>query len=554
MKKILSLFTLFALLVSGVASCEKEAGAEEGPAKAVQMNISLDKALNSAAGITAKTWQRGDMVAVCNTLSKADFTVIQPLSYSGYSSLFTAGLTNLSNGAGLLACYPSSADVKYSDGIIKTNIPTTQNGQISPVYLGKADYKEGGVVNMNLSPYYTVVYAEVNMGNYSVVKAVLKGNANEKIAGTVNIKYNDFKVEASESVVTVENSNGFDCRSKAVKIPFVIAPVNMASGYTITCTTDGGEEIVLSTNEAVECTMGGRVDAGNNNSGEKTQLLFCGDNMIYLLDAEKALTDGYKNAILWQWDAKSEASRVGLSAANMIRLDDCKLVSNKTQVLATSSKGYAVLLDYKTQKLLWYSNGSKNAHTAELLPNNRLAVACSEGGDVVQIFDINRSNVVLFSTELAYAHGLAWNPANQRLYAGGNNTINVYKLTDWETSAPKLTLEKAISTYPSITGLHDMMLIDDNTLLVAGKYAAFYDIEKNAFTRIPHFNASTGIKSVNYNPQTGECWYTDATNSGRELTWSSNDIRFTYDVTKTNIDASIWIGDINMYKVRVYSW
>ncbi|MBR5563890.1 MAG: WD40 repeat domain-containing protein [Bacteroidales bacterium] len=554
MKKILSLFTLFALLVQGAASCEKEPGNEEGPAKAVQMNISFDKALNTDAGIVARTWQRGDKVGVYNTQSSAvEASVAVPLSYSGFSSLFTVGLTNVSNGAGLLGYFPAEADVKYADGMIKTQIPAAQNGQISPVYIGKATYNES-VVNMTLAPFYTVVYAQVNMGNYSIVKAVFKGNANEKIAGAVNIKYDDFKVEATESAVTVENSKGYDCRSRAVRIPFVIAPVSLASGYTITCTTDAGEEIVISTKEAVECTMGGRIDAGESEDGEKTQLLFCGDNMIYLIDAQKAIDEGYKKAILWQWDAKSEATRMGMTEANMIRLDDCKLVDNNTKVLATSSKSYAVLLDFKTQKLLWYSTGSKNAHSAEILPNNRIAVACSEGGDVVQIFDIDSPNTVLFSTELPYAHGVVWNPANQRLYACGDLRIHEYSLTDWDTNSPKLTLEKSISSYPHVTGLHDMTLIDDNTLLVAGKYAAFYDIQKNAFTKLPHFEKSSGIKSVNYNPQTGECWYTDATNSGRELTWSSNDIRFTYDLTKTNIDASIWIGDLNMYKVRVYHW
>ena len=553
MKKIFCFFMLCTMAAFAAASCEKAAGGEESPAKAVQMRLSLENAFSSEGSITSKAWDSRDKVGMYNMQSAANATISAPLTPGNFSSLFTFGLKNISNGVGLLGFFPSSANITHADGNINVQIAASQNGVINPVYVGKSEYNEG-TVNMSLLPFYTVIYANVDRGNYSIVKAVLKGNANEKIAGNVKIKYNDLSAEGTESTITVTNSAGYDCKSKSALIPFMVAPVTFESGFTIICTTDSGEEIEIVNNNKVECTMGARIDAGTSSEEQKTQLLFCGDNMIYQIDADKAIANGYKNAIVWQWDAKKVASKMGMSESNMIRLDDCKLVDNHTKVLATSSKSYAVLLDYKTQELLWYSTGSKNAHSAELLPNNRVAVACSEGGDILQIFDIDKPNTELFSTPLEYAHGVVWNPANQRLYAGGNNTIKVYTLTDWETNAPKLTLEKTIGTYPSITGLHDMMLIDDNTLLVAGKYAAFYNISTGKFTNLPHFSASTGIKSVNYNPQTGECWYTDATDSDRELTWSSNDIRFTYDVTKRTIDTRIQIGDINMYKVRVYSW
>ena len=542
------------MAVFAAASCEKAAaGTEETAAKAVQMRISLEKAFTTEGGITSKIWDGRDQVGMYNMNSTATAKSSAPLTPGNFSSLFTFGLTNLSKGAGLLGFYPASANVTHSEGNINVQIATAQNGVINPVYVGLADYNES-TVNMSLVPFYTVIYANVARGNYSIVKAVLKGNANEKIAGNVKIRYADLSAEGTESTITVTNSAGYDCRSESILIPFIVAPMTLASGFTITCTTDNGEEIQIVNNNKVECTMGERIDAGSNDDEQKTQLLFCGDNMIYQIEADKAISKGYKNAIVWQWDAKTVASKMGMSEANMIRLDDCKLVDNKTKVLATSSKSYAVLLDYKTQNLLWFSTGSKNAHSAELLPNNRVAVACSEGGDVLQIFDIDKNNTVLFSTELTNGHGVVWNEANQRLYAIGGTSLKVYTLTDWDTTSPKLTLEKTINTSSYVTGLHDMTLVDSNTLLVAGNRAAFYDISKNTFTSMPHFASSNGIKSVNYNPQTGHCWYTDASDSDRELTWSSNDIRFTYDVTKKTIDTRIQIGDINMYKVRVYSW
>ena len=119
---------------------------------------------------------------------------------------------------------------------------------------------------------------------------------------------------------------------------------------------------------------------------------------------------------------------------------------------------------------------------------------------------------------------------------------------------PKLGLEETINTGSYVKGLHDMTLIDGNTLLLAGNKAAFYNIAQRTFNNIVHFNGSTSLKAVNYNPETGECWYTDATGSDRELTWSSNDIRYTDDINTSGFKKNIWIGDINMYKVRVFKW
>lgn len=551
MKRIFCFIILCTIAVFATASCEKESSAAETPAKAVQMRLSLEKAFTTEGSITSKIWEGRDQVGMYNLKSTATAKVSSPLTPGNFSSLFTFGLSNISNGAGLVGFYPSSANITHADGNINVQIASTQNGEINPTYLGTASYTEG-TINMTLVPFYTVIYATVERGNYSIVKAVLKGNANEKIAGNVKIQFENLSAEGTESTIT--NSSIYDCRTQAALIPFVVAPMTLASGFTITCTTDSGEEIKIINDNKVECTMGGRIDAGTSLANQKTQLLFCGDNKIYQIDAEKAMANGYKNAIVWQWDAKTVAIKMGMAESNMIRLDDCKLVDNNTKVLATSSKSYAVLLDYKTQNLLWFSTGSKNAHSAELLPNNRVAVACSEGGDVLQIFDIDKNNQVLFSTELTNGHGVVWNEANQRLYAIGGTSIKVYTLTDWDTTSPKLTLEKTISSSSYVTGLHDMTLVDSNTLLVAGNRAALYDISKNTFTSIPHFASSNAIKSVNYNPQTGHCWYTDATGSDRELTWSSNDIRFTYDITKNSIDNRIQIGDLNMYKVRVYSW
>ena len=72
-------------------------------------------------------------------------------------------------------------------------------------------------------------------------------------------------------------------------------------------------------------------------------------------------------------------------------------------------------------------------------------------------------------------------------------------LVDTSALVGSLELEQVINTKDYVTGLHDMTLVDDNTLLVAGRKAALYDIAQSSFTNLSLFNGSTALKAVNYN-------------------------------------------------------
>lgn len=553
MKQTLRFLLMGCAATLGIIACDKELqkGGEEN--QAARMEISLGKYYTETGSIGTRLWEKSDVVSLIDVDKNGSVTTGSPLSSGSYSSSFVFSLKGAEKGDILFAHMPASADIKFSNGTIEATVPTTQNGKVSPAYIGKTEYS-GSVTTMSkmtMTTYWSTLYASLEKGNYSITKATVTGNSGEKIAGKLKINFEDYSTTASEGTVTVNFAEGLDCRDGAAKFPILLAPVTFEKGYTITYTLDNGAEIKYTCEDKTVCTMAGKTESGKAENNDATLLLFCGDNMIYLIDADLAKAKGYKNAIVWEWDAKSEAGTVG---KGMIRLDDCKPVDNGTKILATSSQDYAVLVDYNTRKLLWHSNDSNNAHSADMLPGNRIAVACSDGGDCIQIFDANTSRKVLFSTPLVSAHGVVWNPDTERLYAIGGTTLNVYKLLDWNTASPKLGLEETINTGSHVKGLHDMTLVDGNTLLLAGNKAAFYNIAQRTFNNIVHFNGSTSLKAVNYNPETGECWYTDATGSDRELTWSSNDIRYTDDINTSGFKKNIWIGDINMYKVRVFKW
>ena len=529
------------------SSCEKTP--ETPAATAARAEVTISNYFNEDGAKSLKTWETRDQVGFINAGS---VSTSQPLSAGTQTSRFTFS-TTAKDGDNITAYYPAASG-SFEGGVLKTNLKAAQNGTVSTFYVGNGKYSASEQVacKITLNPLWCTVYAKVGIGDYAIKKAVFKGNNNEKIAGAVAINPENLSVEATETTVTVELASALDCRLGEIQFPILIAPVTFSKGYTITYTTEDGDEFTYTNQENVAAQAGGMIAAGASAGKEATQLLVCGDSMIYHINADVAVQKGFNSSIIWQWDAKSVMNVIGKDG---LRLDDCKPVDDNSKILVTSSRGFALVLEKETKEMLWYSSVSTNAHSAELLPGNRIAVACSDKGDCIQIFDLAKSNTVLFSAPLTSAHGVLWNEKHQRLYAIGGNYMYIYKLTDWETNSPKLTLENTISTYRIVNGTHDLTYVNDDTFLVSGQYSAFYDIPKGAFTQLPRFMNSKSLKSVNYNITTGECWYVDATNPEGEFDWSSKTIHYTDDVQSTAPDKkTIKNVPINMYKVRVLHW
>ena len=530
-----------------VSSCEKTPSTPA--ARAARAEVTISNYFNEDGAKSLKTWETRDQVGFINGGS---VSTSQPLSAGTQTSRFTFS-TTANDGDNITAYYPAAAG-SYDTGMLKTNLNAAQNGTVSTFYVGNGKYSSSGQIasTITLNPLWCTVYAKVGIGDYAIKKAVLKGNADEKIAGAVTVNPDNLSVQATETTVTVELASALDCRLGEIQFPILVAPVTFSKGYTITYTTEEGAEFTYSSQEKVVAQAGGMIAAGGDTGNEATQLLVCGDSMIYHINADVAAEKGFNSSVIWQWDSKSVMNVIGKDG---LRLDDCKPVDNNSKILVTSSRGFALLLEKETKKMLWYSSGSTNAHSAELLPGNRVAVACSDKGDCIQIFDLAASDKVVFSTPLASAHGVLWNEKHQRLYAIGGNYMYIYKLTDWETSSPKLTLENTISTYRIVNGTHDLTYVNEDTFLVSGQYSAFYDIPKGTFTQIPRFMNSRALKAVNYNITTGECWYVDATEPEGEFDWSSKTIHYTDDIQSNAPDKkTIKNVPINMYKVRVLHW
>lgn len=258
-----------------------------------------------------------------------------------------------------------------------------------------------------------------------------------------------------------------------------------------------------------------------------------------------------------EWNAATLGSALGLNVDRMDHIDDCKPTADG-HILVTSSYGWTAMLDSDLTPV-FYTKGTDNAHSAEMVDGRWIAVACSTGGDEIRLYDSQRNGLLKFRTELKSAHGVVWMPSTRRLYAIGGQTLNIYSLSyrtrpDGTPSptAPELVLEKSITTPQG--GLHDLTPVDDRTLCVSGRKSRLFDIDTETFTELPLFDKSTGLKSVNYNRERNEVWYTDSTVPEGDYSWSTHTVRFSDDPAGSAPTFTFRIPGVNLYKVRVLDW
>ena len=150
----------------------------------------------------------------------------------------------------------------------------------------------------------------------------------------------------------------------------------------------------------------------------------------------------------------------------MIPTDECKPVDGNSKILITSSGGGVVLADRETKKTLFYAYAPM-AHSAELLPGNRIVVALStaEGGNSIELYDIGKPEKVMFKDSLYSGHGVVWMPELKRLFALGYDELRSYSLKGWDTEKPELLLTEMYKLPED--GGHDLSKVTESKLILS---------------------------------------------------------------------------------------
>lgn len=273
-------------------------------------------------------------------------------------------------------------------------------------------------------------------------------------------------------------------------------------------------------------------------AGAQADLVACGGDKVVMIDSRKSTPA--KAHITWTWrvgdaiDLPQEYRRI------MVPLDECKPVKGGKQLLITSSGGGVALLDVSSKKVLFYAQ-SPMAHSAEMLPGEKIAVALSTHtmGNSIELYDIRKSAQRLFRDSLYSGHGVIWNEKLQRLFALGFSELRSYRLANWNSSKPLVVLEKSWKLPDE--GGHDLSAIDANEMIVSTHHNVFsFDIKKEQFTVFGLLAGGHDIKAANYNKTTQRLVYTQA-----EQSW------WTFNIYGVRPNQIINIPDIKLYKVRM---
>jgi len=269
-----------------------------------------------------------------------------------------------------------------------------------------------------------------------------------------------------------------------------------------------------------------------------TELIVCGDTAVYIIDYDKT-KDSIPN-ITWQWSA-IDSDLPDDYKGNMRSTDECKPVNEGRQILITSSgKGGVILIDRETKYTLFYA-ALDNAHSAELLPNNRIVAAGSTGdnGNCLNIYNLHLSDSIIYSDSLYSAHGVIWDDEYQILYALGYDELRMYSLQNWESSAPGMTLMKKIKI-PGISG-HDLNVTHNiNQLILTENNSTWlFNKKEETFEKYKPLAEYNRVKSVDFHPKTKQLVFIKA-----EEEWWSNNIYF------INPTKKIYIGKTRIYKAR----
>jgi hypothetical protein len=270
------------------------------------------------------------------------------------------------------------------------------------------------------------------------------------------------------------------------------------------------------------------------------EIIACGDDKVIVIDSKASDKDNIK--ILWSWKVSDAKDLPEIYQKLMIPTDDCKPVDGNKKILITSSGGGVVLVDRKTKRSLFYAQVPM-AHSAECLPDDMVVIALSTDslGNSLELYDLKKSEKVVFKDSLYSGHGVVWMNKMKSLFALGYNELRRYSLKNWDSDKPELSLEETWKLPEN--GGHDLTSVSDTSLVLTTTRSVWiFNIPGEQFSPFELLKQIRNVKSVNYNESTKELVYTKG-----EISW------WTHNIYCKNPDKILTIPGINIYKVRVVS-
>ncbi len=280
------------------------------------------------------------------------------------------------------------------------------------------------------------------------------------------------------------------------------------------------------------------------------ELIICGWDKVSILDMSGELGDTPRT--IWSWKAEEQSDLPSDFGTLFRTTDECKPFKNGRQILITSSSGAAVLVDRETGRVPFCAR-AVNAHSADLLPGNRVAVAASHGrdggGDRLIVFDSGTPGRELCSVPLSWAHGAVWDEARSLLWALSTDDIRAYKLQEWDSTTPELSLVS--KTALPENGGHDLYPVEGTASLSVTTRGHCWHFDRDAHTVAPHpeLPDALNVKSLCQHPATGQVVYVQAEG---EHWWAENVHFLRPEHTLHRPDARIYKARWNVSQIDGY--
>ncbi|MEO1527412.1 MAG: DUF6528 family protein, partial [Planctomycetota bacterium] len=250
------------------------------------------------------------------------------------------------------------------------------------------------------------------------------------------------------------------------------------------------------------------------------RLICCGAEEVFVIEIDH--NESQTADVVWSWKAEDSPEIPETGRRSFASTDECKPIGEL--LLITSSSGGVALIRRSDKRCLFYTQ-AKNAHSACLLPENRVAVASSFGGDELLIYNrespTNDPSKPIASLPLRGAHGALWDTRLARLWALGSDELLLVDIGKDATSS-KLNVEKRIEL-PAAGG-HDLSQVPGTTALfvTTNHHVYRFDTSNDRFSPDPVLADELKVKSVCQHSETSEIVY----HKGTPENWWSDTIRF----------------------------
>lgn len=212
------------------------------------------------------------------------------------------------------------------------------------------------------------------------------------------------------------------------------------------------------------------------------------------------IADVNTQKIIWDWNPATSADISSTNAKWFVNMSDAKPVYNNKYILATASTGGVALVRIADKKAIFYAYaGNGNAHSAEVLPDGNIVVACSTQNYLMIFHTDTLHHPFAGYTKkitLADAHNVVWDNKRQLLWSASVDKIYGYQY-NFNCSSPDLSLAETISL--PVSGCHDLFPVygKDSLWLSTSKQVWTVDLKKKTVVQA---SSQERIKSVSSGP------------------------------------------------------